>query len=131
MRNESAEDFLQLLKEWEKLCKRYNVGDIERKTPMRSRSSGEKKQVNSQADDSSDDELEVSRLVDICYGDPSKTGKHSLYLKVINLISVNFWLFFLPDKTLVFLKYVCRYIYIYLVAYLFFDMVIFMSLSSD
>ncbi|XP_058768023.1 DNA (cytosine-5)-methyltransferase CMT2-like isoform X1 [Vicia villosa] len=82
VRNESAEDFLQLLKEWEKLCKRYNVGDIERKTPIRARSSGEKKQVNSQADDSSDDELEVSRLVDICYGDPSKTGKHSLYLKV-------------------------------------------------
>ncbi|CAK8562024.1 unnamed protein product [Lathyrus sativus] len=82
VRNESAEDFLQLLKEWEKLCKRYNVGDTERKTPIRSRSSGGKKQVNSQADDNSDDELEVSRLVDICYGDPSKTGIHGLYLKV-------------------------------------------------
>ncbi|KAI5419022.1 hypothetical protein KIW84_043291 [Lathyrus oleraceus] len=82
VRNESAEDFLQLLKEWEKLCKRYNVGDTERKTPIRSRSSGGKKKVNSQADDNSDDELEVSRLVDICYGDPSQTGKHGLYLKV-------------------------------------------------
>ncbi|KAL5063487.1 hypothetical protein RYX36_025224 [Vicia faba] len=84
VRNESAEDFLQLLKEWEKLCKRYNVGDTEGKTPIRSRSSVGKKQVNYQSDDSSDDELEVSRLVDICYGDPSKTGKHSLHLKCIN-----------------------------------------------
>jgi len=94
VRNESAEDFLQLLKEWEKLCKRYNVGDTKNKTPLRSRNSGGKKQVNSKADDSSDDDFEVSRIVDICYGDPSKTGKHGLYLKVINLISVNFWLFF-------------------------------------
>ncbi|CAJ2636066.1 unnamed protein product [Trifolium pratense] len=84
VRNESAEDFLQLLKEWEKLCKRYNVGDTEKKTPLRSRNSGEKKQVNSHARDisDSDDDFEVSRLVDICYGDPDKTGKRSLYLKV-------------------------------------------------
>ncbi|KAK2354541.1 putative DNA (cytosine-5)-methyltransferase CMT1 [Trifolium repens] len=77
VRNESAEDFLQLLKEWEKLCKRYNVGDTEKKTPLRSRNSGEKKQVNSHAHDisDSDEDFEVSRLVDICYGDPDKTGK--------------------------------------------------------
>ncbi|KEH20304.1 DNA (cytosine-5)-methyltransferase [Medicago truncatula] len=82
VRNESAEDFLQLLKEWEKLCKRYNVGDTKNKTPLRSRNSGGKKQVNSKAADSSDDDFEVSRIVDICYGDPSETGKHGLYLKV-------------------------------------------------
>ncbi|XP_012573783.1 DNA (cytosine-5)-methyltransferase CMT2 isoform X2 [Cicer arietinum] len=81
VRNESAEDFLQLLKEWEKLCKRYS-SDTERTIPLRSKSSGGKKNVNSQAQDIPDDELEVSRLVDICYGDPSKTGNRSLYLKV-------------------------------------------------
>ncbi|GAU25020.1 hypothetical protein TSUD_154940, partial [Trifolium subterraneum] len=85
VRNESADDFLQLLKEWEKLCKRYNVGDTEKKTPLRSSNSGEKKQVNSHARDisDSDDDFEVSRLVGICYGDPDKTGKRSLYLKIV------------------------------------------------
>jgi hypothetical protein len=57
--------------------------------------------VNSHAHDisDSDEDFEVSRLVDICYGDPDKTGKRGLYLKVMNVISVNFWLFF-PNKTL-------------------------------
>lgn len=54
------EYFLHLLKEWEKLCKRYNVGDTERKTLLWSRNSGEKKQVNSEAHDRFDGELEVS-----------------------------------------------------------------------
>lgn len=98
MRNESAEDFLELLKEWEKLCKRFKVSDGERTMPLRSKSSGVKKQVNSQACDIPASEYEVSRLVDICYGDPSKTGKRSLYLKVIYLMSVNFSvLFFFPN----------------------------------
>ena len=49
--------------------------------------------MNSQAHDCFDGELEVSKTVDICYSDPGKTGKHSLYLKVINVISVNFCFF--------------------------------------
>lgn len=97
MRNESAEDFLDLLKEWDKLCKRYNVNDTERTIPLRSKSSGVKEQGNSQAHDIPDDELEVSRLVDICYGDPSQTGNRRLYLKVIKPIIL------FPNKTL-FLK---------------------------
>ncbi|CAL0330829.1 unnamed protein product [Lupinus luteus] len=85
VRNESAEDFLELLKEWEKLCKRYKVSDAERKLPLRKRKSleGAKEQVISQGhDDIPDDELEVSRFVDICYGDPNETKKRGLYLKV-------------------------------------------------
>ncbi|KAE9607860.1 putative DNA (cytosine-5-)-methyltransferase [Lupinus albus] len=85
VRNESAEDFLELLKEWEKLCKRYKVSDAERKLSLRKRKSLEvgKEQVNSQGhNDISDDELEVSKFVDICYGDPNETRKRGLYLKV-------------------------------------------------
>lgn len=84
MRNESAEDFLELLKEWEKLCKRYNSTVEERKLPCRSKYSGEKKQ---EVHDNSDDEFEVSKLVDICFGDPKETGNRGLYFKVINPIS--------------------------------------------
>ncbi|KAL5172715.1 DNA (cytosine-5)-methyltransferase CMT2 [Glycine soja] len=82
VRNESAEDFLELLKAWEKLCKRYNVSSTERKLPFRSNSSGAKKRGNSEVHDISDGELEVSKLVDICFGDPNETGKRGLYLKV-------------------------------------------------
>ena len=86
MRNESAEEFLELLKEWEKLCRRYKVNDADRRHQLRSKNSeGEEKQMD--CDDSPDDEFEVSKLVDISYGDHSGTGKHGLYFKVINRMS--------------------------------------------
>jgi hypothetical protein len=67
-----------------------------KKTPLRSRNSGDKKQVNSHAHDisDSDEDLEVRRLINMSYVHPDKTGKRGLYLKVMNIISVNFWLFF-------------------------------------
>ncbi|KAL5550863.1 hypothetical protein UlMin_001039 [Ulmus minor] len=78
VRNEAAEDFLDLLKEWEKLCKLYKSDDFER---TRSTRSGASSSVKSD-DDSSDEEFEVSKLVDICYGDPNGTDKRGLYFKV-------------------------------------------------
>ncbi|PON41822.1 C-5 cytosine methyltransferase [Parasponia andersonii] len=77
VRNESAEDFLELLKEWEKLCKRYR-SSIERRHPSRSK-------VSIAAENDTEiltDEYEVSSLVDICYGDPNNTGKRGLKFKV-------------------------------------------------
>ncbi|KAK4261514.1 hypothetical protein QN277_004501 [Acacia crassicarpa] len=82
VRKESAEDFLQLLKEWEKLCKRYKVNDVEKTVLLRSERPEKKKHSDPQADDIPPDEFEVSRLVDICYGDPSEAGKRGLYFKV-------------------------------------------------
>lgn len=69
------------MKEWEKLCKRYRSTKVERTHPSRSKASRE-----SEIDDElpSDDEFEVSRLVDICYGDPAHTGKRGLKFKVIH-----------------------------------------------
>ncbi|ONI05793.1 hypothetical protein PRUPE_5G024100 [Prunus persica] len=78
VRNEAAEDFLELLKEWEKLCRRYTVNDVERTYPLRSKTSKIPKNSNEIATD----EYEVSRIVDICYGDPNKTGKHGVNFKV-------------------------------------------------
>ncbi|CAL9028724.1 unnamed protein product [Prunus brigantina] len=78
VRNEAAEDFLELLKEWEKLCRRYTVNDVERTHPLRSKTSKIPKNSNEIAKD----EYEVSRIVDICYGDPNKTGKHGVNFKV-------------------------------------------------
>ncbi|KAK7386807.1 hypothetical protein VNO78_27143 [Psophocarpus tetragonolobus] len=82
VRNESADDFLELLKEWEKLCKHYNVSNGERELPVRSNSSGANKRGHSEVNDISDGEFEVSELVDICFSDPNKTGKRGLYFKV-------------------------------------------------
>ncbi|XP_020227440.1 DNA (cytosine-5)-methyltransferase CMT2 isoform X2 [Cajanus cajan] len=82
VRNESAEDFLELLKEWEKLCKRYNATDAERTFPIRSNCSGAKKQLSSEVHGTAAGTFEVSKFVDICFGDPNETGKRGLYLKV-------------------------------------------------
>ncbi|OWM68526.1 hypothetical protein CDL15_Pgr023491 [Punica granatum] len=84
VRNEVAEDFLQLLKEWEKLCKRYAVNKTEVTRIVRS-----KDREVAQGNESTINDVEVPRgeyevgsLVDICYGDPSETGKCGLKFKV-------------------------------------------------
>lgn len=78
MRNEPAEDFLMLLKEWEKLCKKYAFDDAQKSNCLRSAVS-----ASAHSSDTDSEELEVERLVDICYGDPCETGKHDLYFKVV------------------------------------------------
>ncbi|XP_040954378.1 LOW QUALITY PROTEIN: DNA (cytosine-5)-methyltransferase CMT2-like [Gossypium hirsutum] len=83
VRNEAADDFLQLLKEWEKLCKQYRVKNLERTYPSRSRISETVwKNASSAKDSDTPDEHEVSSLVDICYGDPCDTGNRGLKFKV-------------------------------------------------
>ncbi|GAV58623.1 DNA_methylase domain-containing protein/Chromo domain-containing protein/BAH domain-containing protein [Cephalotus follicularis] len=90
--NESAEDFLELLKEWEKLCNQYVVNDVEGTGQSKSVASRvTMNDVNSLDDDDDDDddedddasnEYEVADITDICFGDPSETGKRGLKLKV-------------------------------------------------
>ncbi|KAA8525105.1 hypothetical protein F0562_007031 [Nyssa sinensis] len=84
VRNDRAEDFLELLKGWEKLCKWYVFNDLERTLQSRSKDTREaKSNKKSQSDVKTPArEYEVSCLVDICYGDPSKTGKRGLKFKV-------------------------------------------------
>ncbi|KAH7668771.1 DNA (cytosine-5-)-methyltransferase protein [Dioscorea alata] len=83
IRNESADDFLDLLKEWKRLCKCYAVGICNQRKPNL-RASRVKKSNPRAKDDSSmaSEEFEVSRLVDICYGDPANVGKRGLKFKV-------------------------------------------------
>ncbi|XP_062073414.1 DNA (cytosine-5)-methyltransferase CMT2 [Humulus lupulus] len=78
VRNEAAEDFLDLLREWEKLCKRYRSSSVERTRPSRSKASTAVEDDH----ENSTEEFEVSSLVDICYGDPNNTGKRGLNFKV-------------------------------------------------
>ncbi|XP_010449422.1 PREDICTED: DNA (cytosine-5)-methyltransferase CMT2-like [Camelina sativa] len=85
VRNDAAGDFLLLLKEWDRLCKRYVLNNNDQRTDtLRSVNSTKKTSESSSStdDDSDSDEYEVEKLVDICYGDPNKTGKIGLRFKV-------------------------------------------------
>ncbi|XP_043696207.1 DNA (cytosine-5)-methyltransferase CMT2-like [Telopea speciosissima] len=75
--NSLVKDFLDLLKEWEKLCKRYVV-DLRKMHKVPNTDEGN---VNP-AYKIPTGEYEVLKLVDICYGDPSETGKRGLKFKV-------------------------------------------------
>lgn len=83
IRNEPAEEFLGLLKEWDKLCKRY-VDDTGNKTsPRIQRQLQSQRSSNSRTKNKkSSDEYEVASLVDICYADPNDSGKDGLHFQV-------------------------------------------------
>ncbi|XVE48572.1 hypothetical protein DITRI_Ditri01bG0012100 [Diplodiscus trichospermus] len=99
VRNEAAEDFLCLLKEWEKLCRKFSLLDSDK--PLENGSSGtsdeedddgqgckeeEEDEAKEREDDTgsedSSEEFEVERLLDICFGDPNKVKKPGSYFKV-------------------------------------------------
>lgn len=84
VRNDSAGDFLQLLKEWGKLCKRYvrNNGHTTDTLNPGNSTKEATESSSSTEDDSEPEEYEVEKLVDICYGDPDKTGERGLKFKV-------------------------------------------------
>ncbi|KAK9272088.1 hypothetical protein L1049_002457 [Liquidambar formosana] len=84
IRNESAEDFLDLLKEWDTLCKQYGVKDVGETPKSKSRFLREAQENLYSKNDEKipSGEYEVASLVDICYGDPSDTGERGLKFQV-------------------------------------------------
>ncbi|KAM0934075.1 putative DNA (cytosine-5-)-methyltransferase [Dioscorea sansibarensis] len=83
VRNESADDFYALIKEWKKLCKKY-VGKELGCRESNSRVTDARNSKRKLRDDytTPHGEYEVSHLVDICYGDPTNLGKRGLKFKV-------------------------------------------------
>ncbi|KAK4404980.1 DNA (cytosine-5)-methyltransferase CMT1 [Sesamum angolense] len=81
VRNEDAEDFFVLLKEWESLCKEFNLlGSKEVELEPHDIDSDE-----SEVDDClvvPSGEFEVEKLIAICYGDPNNVRKRGLHFKV-------------------------------------------------
>ncbi|GFP81142.1 DNA (cytosine-5)-methyltransferase 1 [Phtheirospermum japonicum] len=88
VRNESAEDFLLLLKEWEKLCTNLLLSD-------NNGSSSENGKLNDEKDDedadngeedgaeSEDSEVyEVDEILAMCHGDPNNKGTCELHFKI-------------------------------------------------
>ncbi|CAL4910919.1 unnamed protein product [Urochloa decumbens] len=80
VRNETTDDFLELLKEWEKLCKTY----VKLHSKVKSRSKISTQSSNETPDCSTipPEEFEVWKLVDICFGDPNGVRNRGLYFKV-------------------------------------------------
>ncbi|KAL5202637.1 hypothetical protein ABZP36_013589 [Zizania latifolia] len=79
VRNETTDDFLELLKEWEKLCKTY----VKRsKANSHANSITESNNETPDCSTASPEEFEVWKLVDICFGDPNNVRKRCLYFKV-------------------------------------------------
>ncbi|KAJ9562988.1 hypothetical protein OSB04_008148, partial [Centaurea solstitialis] len=87
VRNVSAEDFLMLLKEWEKLCQSFSLvggGDSQpRVDPATVEENEEEADDKDDDTDGLDEEIfEVEQVLAICYGDPKETKKPGLYLKI-------------------------------------------------
>ncbi|XP_010429915.1 PREDICTED: putative DNA (cytosine-5)-methyltransferase CMT1 isoform X2 [Camelina sativa] len=88
VRNEAAEDFLVLLKEWKKLCEKFSL--ISSTEPKESISELEAEEGDEEDDidetsidtELSPGEFEVQEFRDIAFGDPNDKGEKSLHLKV-------------------------------------------------
>uniref|UniRef100_A0A0V0IPX9 DNA (cytosine-5-)-methyltransferase n=1 Tax=Solanum chacoense TaxID=4108 RepID=A0A0V0IPX9_SOLCH len=90
VRNESAEDFLLLLKEWEQLCASCSL--LKSNTaahPLLKVGDEDVENDDDRADDdggSGDDDegevFEVEEILEVCYGDPKEIKKPGLYFKV-------------------------------------------------
>ena len=86
VRNEPAEDFLTLLREWEKLCVRFSViGNKDPNAPdLDSVDANVDEEDNDEDNDNNEDDevFEVQKIIGVCYGDPKDKGDRGLYLKV-------------------------------------------------
>lgn len=91
VRNESAESFLSLLKEWQKLCSYFalveNKVSHEKYVDLFSEvDEDDAEEVKEDGTDDEDDEIfEVSKILAVCYGDPNKKKEQGLYFKVVLL----------------------------------------------
>ncbi|XP_056694557.1 DNA (cytosine-5)-methyltransferase CMT2 isoform X1 [Spinacia oleracea] len=85
IRNEPADEFLGLLKQWDKLCKTYidKAGNKTMSSPRVQRQLQSPKSNDSRNKNKKPSaEYEVASIVDICYGDPNQSGKHGLHFEV-------------------------------------------------
>lgn len=85
VRNESAEDFLMLLREWEKLCISFSL--ILRKDPEQllysfDNEGEEEEDDNVDAGDDDSEIFEVEKILAICYGDSKDKKERGLRFKV-------------------------------------------------
>ncbi|MED6131246.1 hypothetical protein PIB30_008286, partial [Stylosanthes scabra] len=87
VRNESAENFLSLLKEWEKLCSYFSLVQSkvghEQYDELFNAGDDDDTSSDEENNDGADGEVfEVFEVLDICYGDPNHKKEQGLFFKV-------------------------------------------------
>ncbi|KAM7487179.1 hypothetical protein LguiB_024663 [Lonicera macranthoides] len=87
VRNETAEDFLSLLKEWEKLCASYSLigsNDSEQQHifPKSTTDEGDSDNEANDDDELDPEEFEVEQILSIRYCEPKESAKSGLQLKI-------------------------------------------------
>ncbi|XP_047330828.1 DNA (cytosine-5)-methyltransferase CMT3 [Impatiens glandulifera] len=84
VRNEFAEDFLNLLKEWLKLCDSFNLTGKNRSDVQYVKPETEDDEDTDDDDKANNNEeiFEVDEILEICYGDPSDRKNQGLFYKV-------------------------------------------------
>ncbi|KAL1828041.1 hypothetical protein ACET3Z_006453 [Daucus carota] len=84
VRNEKAEEFLALLKEWQRLCAYFSLiedkGSSEKYVPPEITSNDEDDEDEVQVDD--EEIFEVEKILSICYGLPAGQKETGLYFKI-------------------------------------------------
>ena len=97
VRNEKAEDFLNVIREWEKLCQRYCGEDESPHSSMdcsndeeesKKQSKGEEQSEGEDESEGSDEDFVVKEIIGICYGKTEKLEKVGLKFKVRNEFTV-------------------------------------------
>lgn len=90
MRNEAAQDFLSLLKEWRKLCIAFSLVENKNSEEVKffpiedDDDEGDNDDGEDDKDNAEDPEVfEVDRILAICYGDPKENKESGLYFKVL------------------------------------------------
>ncbi|KAI8031049.1 DNA (cytosine-5)-methyltransferase 1 [Camellia lanceoleosa] len=92
VRNEAAEDFLSLLKKWEKLCKKFQLFGSHLSEDSNSEHcedycifyylDSDEDDDNAHGSTVSPGEFEVGKILAVCYGDPNNVNRCGLYFKV-------------------------------------------------
>lgn len=89
VRNEAAQDFLSLLKEWRKLCIAFSLVENKNSEEVKffpiedDDDEGDNDDGEDDKDNAEDPEVfEVDRILAICYGDPKENKESGLYFKV-------------------------------------------------
>ena len=93
VRNEMAEDFLSLLKEWEVLCKYFSLikseGPQQKYVDLFANEEEEEDEGEDEKTEDDEEVFEVEKILAICYGDPNGTKKRGLFLKVFECLNLN------------------------------------------
>ncbi|KAK3030133.1 hypothetical protein RJ639_038882 [Escallonia herrerae] len=82
VRNETAENFLALLKEWQKLCDSLSLTGNGESGIMKEEEADQDSSADDDVGEDDDEVYEVQKVLSICYGDPREMEKPGLYLKI-------------------------------------------------